>query len=63
MDNITIAMNAIRDEINQTTLALQAYKRPPQWFITHLDRLQKAHLALQAVAKQTPDITTRQGGN
>lgn len=59
MDNLTIAMKAIQDEINQTTLALQAYKRPPQWFVDHLDRLQKAHLSLQDVARQMPEITEK----
>ena len=50
-------MKAIQEEINETTLIITACKRPPQWFIDHLDRLQKAHLSLQDVARQMPEIT------
>lgn len=57
MENVKIAMKAIQEEINETTLIITAYKKPPQWFINHLDRLQKAHLSLQDVARQMPEIT------
>lgn len=57
MENVKIAMKAIQEEINETTLIITACKRPPQWFIDHLDRLQKAHLSLQDVARQMPEIT------
>lgn len=59
MENVKIAMKAIQEEINETTQIITAYKRPPQWFIDHLDRLQKAHLALQDVARQMPEITEK----
>lgn len=52
-------MKAIQEEINETTLIITAYKKPPQWFVDHLDRLQKAHLSLQDVARQMPEITEK----
>lgn len=56
MENVKIAMKAIQEEINETTLIITTCKRPPQWFIDHLDRLQRAHLTLQDVARQMPEI-------
>ena len=56
MENVKIAMKAIQEEINETTLIIMTCKKPPQWFIDHLDRLQRAHLALQDIARQMPEI-------
>lgn len=59
MENVKIAMKAIQKEINETTLIIMTCKRPPQWFVDHLDRLQRAHLSLQDIARQMPEITEK----